>query len=383
MTAVEAADEMLGEQQRDLADAVRSLLAKRSGSAEVRAACETDLGYDEALWSTLCEQIGVAGLAIPEEYGGAGAGPVEMHVVLEELGRTLTPSPLLGSVVLAANAVLYSGDRQACERILPGIAEGRSVAALAWCGPRGRWDPERPACVATGDERRPVLNGRACYVLDGAHADVLVVAASTGSDVGIFEVDPGAGGVHRREETPMDPTRRLATVDLADVPATPLTSSGGAEVLRRVRDLGCVALSAEQVGATAEALQRTVEHAQQRRQFGRPIGAFQALKHRMAEAFVSSEAARSASYAAAFAAERAERAERDEPELDRRAAVAKVWCSEAFQQVTAEMVQLHGGVAITWEHDAHLFFKRAHGSAQLLGQPAEHVERLSAREGFV
>lgn len=380
MTAVEAADEMLGEQQRDLADAVRSLLAKRSGSAEVRAACETDLGYDEALWNTLCEQIGVAGLAIPEEYGGAGAGPVEMHVVLEELGRTLTPSPLLGSVVLAANAVLYSGDRQACERILPGIAEGRSVAALAWCGPRGRWDPERPACVATGDERRPVLNGRACYVLDGAHADVLVVAASTGSGVGIFEVDPGADGVHRREETPMDPTRRLATIDLADVPATPLTSGGGAEVLRRVRDLGCVALSAEQVGATAEALRRTVEHAQQRRQFGRPIGAFQALKHRMAEAFVSSEAARSASYAAAFAAERDER---DEPQLDRRAAVAKVWCSEAFQQVTAEMVQLHGGVAITWEHDAHLFFKRAHGSAQLLGQPAEHVERLSAREGFV
>lgn len=175
----------------------------------------------------------------------------------------------------------------------------------------------------------------------------------------------------------MDPTRRLATIDFAEAPATPLTSSGGAEVLRRVRDLGCVALSAEQVGATAEALQRTVEHAQQRRQFGRPIGAFQALKHRMAEAFVSSEAARSASYAAAFAAER------DEPELDRRAAVAKVWCSEAFQQVTAEMVQLHGGVAITWEHDAHLFFKRAHGSAQLLGQPAEHVERLSAREGFV
>ncbi len=381
MTAVEAADEMagevLGEEQRDLADAVRSLLAKRAGSGAVREACETELGYDEALWATLCEQIGIAGLAIPEEYGGAGAGPVEVHVVLEELGRALVPSPLLGSAVLAANAVLHSGDRQACERILPGIAEGRSVAALAWCGPRGRWDPEQPACVATGDEQRPVLNGRACYVLDGEHADVLIVAASVGSDVGIFEVDPEADGVHRRADTPMDPTRRLATIDVSEAPAKPLTTSGGAEVLRRVRDLACVALSAEQLGATAEGLKRTVEHATQRRQFGRPIGAFQALKHRMAEAFVASEAARSASYAAAFAAER------DDPELARRAAVAKVWCSEAFQQVTAEMVQLHGGVAITWEHDAHLFFKRAHGSAQLFGQPAEHVERLAAREGFV
>lgn len=373
----------LTQEQRDLAASVRSLLSKRSDSSAVRTAADSTSGYDEALWTTLCTEIGIAGLAIPSEYGGADAGPVEVQVVCEELGRALTPTPLLGSAVLAAQTLLKAGDRDACQRLLPGIADGTLVAALAWCGPEGGWDPDRPACSAgtpeagTPEAGPAVLDGEAHYVLNGDTADVLIVAASTPSGTGLFEVDPRASGVRCLAEPTMDSTVRLSTIRLTGARGRQLASGDGASVLRYARDRACVALSAEQVGAASRSLELTVEHAKQRRQFGRPIGGFQALKHRMAEAFVAAEAARSASYAAALSAEL------EEPGLERAAVVAKVRCSETLQQVTAEMVQLHGGIAITWEHDAQLYFKRAHSSSQLFGQPSEHVDRLAAVEGVV
>ena len=350
-------------EQRDLADAVRSLLAKRSDSGQVRAAAESARGFDEQLWSTLCGDIGVAGLAIPADLGGAGAGLSELAVVFEELGRVLAPSPLFGSV-LAGLAVRESGDAQACERILPAIAAGR-IAALAWSPPEGSWDPQQPACRA----RDSIVDGQAHYVLNGDSADVLLVAASTPDGVGIFEVDPDSPGVSRTVEPSLDLTVRLAAIRFDGARGRCLTGDGAA-VLRRCRALAAAMLAAEQVGAAARGVELTVEHTKQRHQFGRPLGSFQALKHRMAEVHVAVDAARSAAEHAASAADGRERG------WERAAHVARVSGTEALRSATAEMIQLHGGIAITWEHDAHLYFKRAHSSAQLLGQPEEHLRLL-------
>ncbi|HEX4251339.1 MAG TPA: acyl-CoA dehydrogenase family protein [Pseudonocardia sp.] len=324
-----------------------------------------------AAWPKLCGEIGVAALAVPERYGGAGAGLPEVCVVLEELGRTLTPAPMLGSAVLAATAVLNCGDESTRERLLPGIAAGTSTAALAWAGARGRWDPAAPACRWDGR-----LHGEAHYVLDGADADVLVVAARTAGGVRLFEVDPADSA--RIPATPLDDTRPLATVLLVGCPGRPLDAAAdtGADqtaALAHLRDVACVALAAEQVGTAAHCLAATVAYTKQRVQFGRPIAHFQALQHRLADLHVLVETARSAVWAAA----RAAAAEADKTQLPLLAGVAKVHCSEVARRAAAEMVQMHGGIAITWEHVAHRYLKRAHGGAQLFGQPHEHVARLA------
>jgi alkylation response protein AidB-like acyl-CoA dehydrogenase len=357
--------ELTGE-QRDLRDAVRGLLEQQ------RRAPGPDADPDDgrSLWRRLCGEIGVAGLAIPERYGGAGAGPVETHIVMEELGRNLTPSPLLGSGVLAAQALLASGDALACERLLPGIADGSTVAALAWTDQAGHWDPGEAACAAqpTGGW---VLTGEAHHVLDGDLADVLLAAARAPEGIALYEVDPRGSGVARRAVTTMDATRRLAVVRLDAAAGRPISRAAWA-ALARARDLACIALTGEQVGAAQRALELTVAYTKVRVQFGRAIGGFQALQHRMADLHVLVESARSLSYASASAA--AEGA----ADLGLHAAAAKAYCSEALLRVAGEMIQLHGAIGITWEHDAHRYFKRAHGAAHLLGRPSEHVARIAA-----
>jgi hypothetical protein len=386
----------LTDERRDLRDAVRGLLAQQRG----------DAGDDKSLWRRLCGEIGVAGLAIPQRYGGAGAGPVETHIVMEELGRGLTCSPLLGSAVLAAQALLASGDTAACQRLLPAIADGSAVAALAWTTPAGHWDPGEAACAAhpaarttaadaiqaiaeaAGPDAGPgatpggvpsvsspddwVLTGEAHHVLDGDQADVLLAAARTPGGVGLFEVDPRGRGVARAAVTTMDTTRRLAIVRLDRAPGRPIGAIPGSAALARARDLACIALSAEQVGAAQRALELTVAYTKVRVQFGRAIGSFQALQHRMAGLHVLVESARSLSYAAADAA--AEGA----ADLGLHAAAAKVYCSEALARVAGEMIQMHGAIGITWEHDAHRYLKRAHGAGQLFGRPSEHAARVAA-----
>ena len=370
------------EEQRDLRDAVRGLLAHE----QRRTPADGDEG--RALWQRLCGEIGVAGLAIPQRYGGAGAGPVETHIVMEELGRGLTGSPLLGSGVLAAQALLASGDAAACERLLPAIADGSAVAALAWAGEAGRWDPGEAAYDArpgqgdarpTGPVRRTEagrpgweLDGEAHYVLDGDRADVLLAAVRAPGGIALFEVDPHQRGVTRRAVTTMDTSRRLAVVRLDGAAGRPAGSGAGGAALARARDLACVALSAEQVGAAQRALELTVAYTKARVQFGRPVGSFQALQHRMADLHVLVESARSLSYAAASAAAGGA------DDLGLRAAAAKAYCSETLTRVAGEMIQLHGAIGITWEHDAHRFFKRAHGAAHLFGRPSEHVARIAA-----
>jgi len=396
----------LTDERRDLRDAVRGLLAQQQRG---------DAGDDRSLWRRLCGEIGVAGLAIPPRYGGAGAGPVETHIVMEELGRGLTCSPLLGSAVLAGQALLASGDTAACQRLLPAIADGSAVAALAWTTPAGHWDPGEAACAAHPAARTTaadaiqaiaeaagadadmgagtsvpqaivpsvsspddwVLTGEAHHVLDGDQADVLLAAARTAGGVGLFEVDPRDRGVTRTAVTTMDTARRLAIVRLERAPGRPIGATAGSAgprsaALARARDLACIALSAEQVGAAQRALELTVAYTKVRVQFGRAIGGFQALQHRMAGLHVLVESARSLSYAAADAAAE------DAADLGLHAAAAKVYCSEALARVAGEMIQMHGAIGITWEHDAHRYLKRAHGAGQLFGRPSEHAARVAA-----
>ncbi|WP_130513609.1 acyl-CoA dehydrogenase family protein [Krasilnikovia cinnamomea] len=346
---------MTGERQA-LRDAVRGLLSGYS----TRAAIDAPDGFDPALWTRLCSEIGVAGLAVPEPYGGSGATLRETCVVLEELGRTLTPGPMLGCAVLATHALLRSGDSEACARLLPDLCTGARTATLAFAG-----DPAEVPCTASAGGR---LSGEVPHVLDLACADTLLVPARTGDTTILYEVAAEAPGVARHETSPLDPTRRLGVLRLTDAPARRI---GGDTDLGGLRDLACVALSADQIGAAAYALAATIRYVRIRVQFGRPIGSFQALQHRLAGAHVRMEAARSASYAAADALMAGA------PEAPALAAVAKVYCSEALQAIAAEMVQMHGGIAITWEHDAHLYLRRAYASAQLFGSPAHHLERLA------
>jgi alkylation response protein AidB-like acyl-CoA dehydrogenase len=381
----------LSTEQRDLGEAVWGLLARhgRPDSAGSGPAGDPDAdggpGYDVSLWQRLCGEIGVAGLAIPERYGGAGAGPVETCIVLAELGRGLVPSPLLGSAVLAGQALLASGDEAACQRLLPGIASGETVAALAWAPQAGHWDPAEPAFTARppaggapGTAGAWALSGEAHHVLDGDTAGVLLAAARAPDTIGLFEVDPAHPAVTRRAVTTMDTTRRLAVIAMEGAPGRCLGRSG-TRTLARARDLACIALAAEQVGAAQRALELTVAYTKVRVQFGRPIGSFQALQHRMADLHVLVESARSLCYAAALAADDTDGDPgADSARLGMLAAAAKAHCSQALTRAAGQMIQLHGAIGITWEHDAHRYFKRAHGAGQLFGRPEEHVARIAA-----
>ncbi|WP_280399318.1 acyl-CoA dehydrogenase family protein [Nocardia carnea] len=354
---------MISEEQQELVAAVRGLLAKRDARAGIRRAMDTDLGYDPQLWAQLCEQVGVAALAIPEEYGGFGAGLVESLLVVTELGRTLADVPMLGSAVLGAQAVLLSGDSEACARLLPGVAEGTSTLAVCWASARG-WDEfgvraEDAPAGSTGT----ALNGTAHYVLDGNIADVLIVVTAAG----LFEVDAAAAGVQRRKVAAMDPSRALSEITFAATPARRLGAADPGPVVEQLRRIAWAAVAAEQVGAAEYCLEATVEYTKSRVQFGRVIGSFQALKHRMADMYVLAESAKSTALTAALALAE------DNPSAAEDVWVARHQCTEAFTTIAAETIQLHGGIAITWEHDAHLYFKRAHGDAQLFGTPKRPV----------
>ena len=329
-------DLSLSEEQTELVSTVRSLLSKRSDSAALRAAIASEAGYDAGLWQVLCEQIGVAALAVPEEHDGVGASVVESVLVLEELGYALAPVPALSSPV-TAEAVLAGADADATARLLPRLAAGEvgSFAVLA--------------------------GGQATAVLDADVADVLVVADGEH----LYEVAPASAEV---SWTPSHhQTLRLGTLRVDVSTATRIGSAAPAvERASLVGALGAVALS---VGCAQRGLDMTVAYAKDRVQFGRPIGSFQALKHRMADMLVLLEMSRSASWAAAYAVASGA------PDAPALVHAAKSYVGDALAQVAAETVQMHGGIAITWEHDAHLVFKRAHALGQLFGAP--HVHRAA------
>lgn len=355
------------DEQAALRSAVADVLRRHGGSDRLRTAMAATPRTDRELWRTLTQQVGVAALAVPERFGGVGAGLMETHVVLEELGRELAAVPMLGSAVLAAQAVLLTRDDEAAERLLPGIAEGETVASVCWADAAG-WG--RGGVTTDGG----LLTGTAHYVLDGEFADVLLVVARSGGQTTLHEVAADADGVTRTPLPLMDPTRALASVTFDETPSTVIAAP--ADLVDRLLAVGAVALSAEQVGVAAGALQRTVAHTSTRTQFGRPVGSFQALKHRMADMFAAVETARSVSYDAADALVRRTL------DVDEAVAAARMLCSETVTAVAGEAVQMHGGIGITWEHDIQLFFKRAHATTLLLNRPWAHAAAIEQAAGL-
>ena len=365
------------EEQEELRKTVRQFLDAKSSEAAVREQMETENGFDPQVWSQMAEQMGLQGLHIPEEYGGSGFSYVELGIVLEEMGRSLLCAPFFSSVVLAANTLLQSGDEAAKSAHLPGIASGETIATLAFTEPSGKWDESGITMEATASGDGWTLTGTKMFVLDGHTANLIVVAARTGKGVSLFTVAGDAAGLTRTALSTMDQTRKQAKLEFAGTPATLLGTEGeGWNVLSTVLDLAAVGLAAEQVGGAQKVLEMAVEYAKVRVQFGRPIGSFQAIKHKCADMLLEVESAKSAAYYGMWCA-----AEMND-ELPSVASLAKAYCSEAYFHATAENIQIHGGIGFTWEHPAHLYFKRAKSSELLFGDPTYHRELLAQRIGI-
>jgi alkylation response protein AidB-like acyl-CoA dehydrogenase len=365
------------EEQEELRRSVRRFLDDKSPVAEVRRLMETTDGYDPAVWAQMGTQLGLQGLAIPEEHGGSGFTYVELIVVLEEMGRSLLCAPYFATIALAANAILTSGDDAAKKELLPGIASGDAIATLAFTEDNGRWDEGGITTAATRAGDGWTLDGHKMFVLDGNLANLLVVAARTAAGLSLFAVEGNAPGLTRTPLATMDQTRKQARIELSGTPGRLIGTDGGASAgLSRTLDLAAVALAAEQVGGAQRCLDMSVEYAKERVQFGRPIGSFQAIKHKCADMLLEVESAKSAAYYAGWAA-----AESSD-ELPVVASLAKAYCSDAYFHAAAENIQIHGGIGFKWEHDVHLYFKRAKSSELLLGDPTYHRELLAQRIGL-
>jgi alkylation response protein AidB-like acyl-CoA dehydrogenase len=365
--------------QESLRREVRRFLENTSPIAAVRHLMETPDGYDAKIWAQMGQELQLQALHIPEEYGGGGFSFVELVVVLEEMGRALFCAPFFSSVCLAANAILAAGTEEQKAELLPGIADGSTIATLAVTEEDGSPDPARMTVTAvpaaTGGYR---LSGTKSFVLDGHVADLLVVAARTegtsGADgVGLFAVTTDAEGLTRKALGTMDLTRRQARLRFAGVPARRLGEDDGTgwSALSTALDQAAVCLAAEQVGGTQRCLEMAVEYAKLRVQFGKPIGSFQAIKHKCADMLVWTEASKSAAYSATAAAAAGS------PGLAAAASIAQAYCSGAYFRTASENIQIHGGIGFTWEHDAHLYFRRAKSSEVLLGDATYHRERLA------
>lgn len=359
------------EERTALRDAVTRLLADRSTEADVRRTMETASGYDEALWAQLSD-MGVAGLVIEEAYGGAGAGPLELENVMEAAGASLLCAPLLGSSVLAAGLLQGLDDAEAKARLLPGMAAGTTLAAAALTGDAGSWSPEGVAVSASAGG---ALSGLASYVLHGQNAGVLLVLAHAPDGLAVFEVAPDAAGVEIAALPTFDHTLRLARITFEETPARRLQGAAWPAV-QAALDLALVALAGDQAGGAQRCLAFTVDYAKTRFQFGRAIGSFQAIKHILADMYVSATLARSNCYYGAWALASGA------AELPVAAATARVSATTAFQHCSKNNIQVHGGMGFTWAFDCHLYYRRSNNLALALGSlstwEAELIDRMSA-----
>jgi len=369
-------------EQRELRESVKRFLADRMPLPRVRELMESADGSDEKVWSYAGRQLGLQGIAIDEQYGGAGFSFVEQAIVLEELGAALYPGPYLASAVLAASALLASTDDAAKHDLLPGIASGSTVATLAFTEDDGSWEPGAIRLAAMSDADGWRLDGHKSFVLDGHVAELILVVARTGDTLALFAVsrataNQAGGGLASKELQTLDQTRRLGRLEFSAVPARLIgTPRDGGAILDKTLDIAAIALAAEQLGGAQRALDMAVAYAKIRHQFGRPIGSFQAIKHRCADLLLEVESLRSAvGYAAAAVAE-------DSPEVPVLAALVQALASDTYFHVAAENIQIHGGIGFTWEHDAHLYFKRAKSSELFLGDASYHRERLATRIGI-
>jgi alkylation response protein AidB-like acyl-CoA dehydrogenase len=362
----------LTEEQHQLQQLVRKFCEAKSPIAEVRRLMETEDGFDPAVWDQLRSELGLQSLAIPEQFGGAGFSLVELCLVMEEMGRALLCAPFLSSIALGANAILIGGTDEQREGLLPGIASGDVRAALAFAEGTKAWAPYDVATEAIADGADYRLRGTKTYVVDGHTADLIVVSARRPDTVAVslFTVDTSnAQGLQRTPLPTLDQTRKLAELEFDETPAQLLgsTDDDGVATLQRTLQLAGVCVAAEQLGGAAHCLDASVEYAKMRTQFGRPIGSFQAIKHRCADMLVDVESARSAAYYAMAAVV-------DDTDVALGSSLAYAHCSEVFSRAASAMVQIHGGVGYTWEHDTHLYLKRAKASEALLGGVGYHQD---------
>lgn len=339
------------DEQRMIGETVRGFFAEHATSARTRAAMAGE-GIDRALWTSFAQELGLAGLALPEEAGGAGLGMVELAQVAEAAGTHVAALPLLGHAMLGAALVAGGNDAQAAEW-LPRLAAGEVIAATAWADP------------AALSEHAGTISGTLDFVAHGAVADILLVHSGDRA----WLVDPRAGGVAITPKVTLDQTRPLATIVLTDAPAEPLGDPDAA--IAAALAAGWIVLAAEGLGVAQSALDQTVAYARERVQFGRPIGSFQAYKHRLADLVVEIEQARSAVYWAACAVDE------NSPEAPLALHAAKSFAADTAFFCAGNMIQLHGGIGFTWDHDAHLFFKRARSLQTMLGEGAWHRERIA------
>jgi alkylation response protein AidB-like acyl-CoA dehydrogenase len=355
------------EERVALVDAVQRLLRDKSTESDVRRTMETERGYDPDLWKQLAD-MGLLGLIVDTANGGSGGGPIELELVMEEIGAALLCSPFLSSAVLATALLNACGDETAKKRLLPALVSGDRIATAALTGEKGLWTRDDVSVAAAQAGDRWTLDGVASYVTHGQAADVLLVVASVGSDVGVFEVDAKAEGLQVAPLSTFDLTLRLAKLSFKSVRARRLGTAGW-NVVKAALDLTLVALAGEQAGGARRSLDMTVEYGKNRIQFGRPIAGFQALKHMAADMLLESESATSAARNAA------KQLAESGADADAAISLAAFACADAFTMVTATSIQMHGGIAFTWDYPAHLYFRRARADAQLFGNPSFHRER--------
>ncbi len=357
------------EDRAALVDAVRRLLADHSAEADVRRTMETSEGFDRDLWRRLAD-MGVAGLVIGGAYGGSGGGPLEIEAVMEVAGAALLCSPLLASSVLSAELLRALGDAPMMQKHLPEMAAGKRIVACALTGDTGCWTEDGVAVEAHGSGADVRLNGHASYVIHGQTSDALLVAANHAQGLAVFEVERGVEGVTITPLPTFDRTLRLSRIVFDDAPARMIPAHGPVWLaVRQALDLALVALAGEQAGGARWVLDFTVDYAKTRIQFGRPIGGFQAIKHMAADLLLESESAASAARNAA--SKLAEGAS----DADAAVALAAFACADAFVTVAANAIQMHGGIAFTWDHFAHLYLKRARSGAALFSGSNVQRER--------
>ncbi|MEV0084717.1 acyl-CoA dehydrogenase family protein [Saccharopolyspora sp. NPDC050642] len=348
-------------EQKQLRDWLRRLLHDHAPTSATLAVMETDAAHDRQLWKLMASQLGLQAMLVPEQYGGAESGVADIAVVMEELGRVALPSPFLPSAVLATRLLVDGATDAAQARLLPGLASGESIACVVL--------PGDITATRHGDQWR--LNGRSRPVICGDVADIVLVVASVPGGHALFEVRTGANGLSRQRLPSLDLTRTLADLHFAAVPANHISELGDVTAAAEsALDIALIALGAEQVGGARHCLDRAVEYAAMRTQFGRPIGSFQAVKHACANMLALVEPARSAVLFAAHAADAAD------PELPALASVVKAHCPEVYLQAAAETIQLHGAIGFSWEHEAHLHLKRAKSGQLLFGDARHHRERM-------
>ncbi|MHC2275640.1 alkylation response protein AidB-like acyl-CoA dehydrogenase [Bradyrhizobium diazoefficiens] len=360
--------------QKQLRDQARKFLTEKCPPKAVRVVLDGKAPYDKELWKGLAE-MGFLGVAIPEEFGGAGAGHLELCVIAEEMGRANAPVPFSSTVYLAAEALLIAGSDAQKKKWLPAIASGEAIGTLALFEGKGNPSPKAIKLAAANG----VLNGVKKPVADGAIADFAVVAARTGSsgresDISLFLVDLKGGGVEVKGLTNLDPTRGQAEITFKDCKAEPLGAAGeGWSILTQVLDRAAVLCAFEQVGGSDRALEMGRDYALGRIAFGRQIGSFQAVKHMLADMYVSATLARSNSYYGAWALST------NASELPEAAAAARISATQAFQHCAKNNIQVHGGMGFTWEFDCHMYYRRANAMALALGSLSYWEDQLIDR----